>query len=541
MGIAIASVLLIGCPSGGNDDAEGASAASGEAGATSATEADTGSGPTTADATSNGDGTTTGDSGVDGGPIFDLGAQPDIGGMDVPVIPQTCAQAEVAETTVGCLFFAVDLDQAGGLGSGTETDQYAVGVSNVQTSQTAHVTIEHKVGGVWMIVEGPIDIEPRDLYAFELPDLHQETSGLLEAGAYRITSDVPVIAYQFNPLVAAAASSDASMLYPVSSWDTIGHVVQWATGAGRPYVTIAAGYDGTMVEVMPTVATQAGPGVAAGGPNTPIAIALDEGDVAEVMVATNGQDITGTVVTSNEGHPVAVFSGHECANIPDAVVACDHIEDQLSGLRLWGTSFVASRVVPRQPTNPETSAWHIYASEDDTQVDITAAVGVTGLPATPVMLDGGERLEFFAAGPADRPGDFIVETSKPAALVNYMTGWGNLAGSNQGDPAMVQLAPTAQFLPRYVVLVPSQWVEDYLVVTRPAGATITLDDAEIPDADFIDVGAGYEVARVQVEDGVHALDGTAPFGVVVVGYDFANSYAYLGGASTGKINPDPAG
>ena len=29
-----------------------------------------------------------------------------------------------------------------------------------------------------------------------------------------------------------------------------------------------------------------------------------------------------------------------------------------------------------------------------------------------------------------------------------------------GDPAMVQLSPTEQFLPRYVVLVPGTWTND---------------------------------------------------------------------------------
>lgn len=472
---------------------------------------------------------------------FDVGTQPDAGPGSVgPVIPLNCEQAAVTETTVGCRFFAVDLDQAGGIGSGTELDQYAVGVSNVQQAQVATVTVERKVGAAWQTVAGPMAIDPLDLHAFELPDLHQDGSGVLVGGAYRISSDVPVIAYQFSPLIAGAASSDASMLYPVTSWDTIGHVVQWPTGAGEPYVTVAAAFDGTQVEITPSVPTSPGPGVSVGGSTLPITLTLDEGDIAEVIVAGNGLDISGTVVTSNPGHPIAVFAGHECANVPEGIVACDHIEEQLSGLRLWGSTFVAARVTPRQ-SPPEPSAWQLYASEDDTVVDITAPPGVTGLPQTPMTLDRGETIEFFVGGSVEAPGDFLVETSRPAALINYVTGWGNLGTGNQGDPAMVQLSPVEQFLPRYVVLVPSQWPEDYLVITRSAGSSVTLDDEDVPDAEFVPVAGGYEVARVLVSDGVHSLDGSEPFSVVVVGYGFANSYAYLGGASTGKINPTPAG
>ena len=54
--------------------------------------------------------------------------------------------------------------------------------------------------------------------------------------------------------------------------------------------------------------------------------------------------------------------------------------------------------------------------------------------------------------------------------------------------------------------------------------------------------SGYEVARVAVLDGVHVFDGgDAAFGVVIVGYDQWDSYAYLGGTGTGKINPNPPG
>lgn len=116
-------------------------------------------------------------------------------------------------------------------------------------------------------------------------------------------------------------------------------------------------------------------------------------------------------------------------------------------------------------------------------------------------------------------------------------------GSSIGDPAMAQYVPVEQFLPRYVVLVPGTWVNDVFVLTRPAGATITIDGTPVDDSLFAPVGGGtYEVARVPVADGVHVLDGgDQKFGVVVVGYDQHDSYAYIGGTGTGIINPNPEG
>ena len=260
------------------------------------------------------------------------------------------------------------------------------------------------------------------------------------------------------------------------------------------------------------------------------------------MVVAEHAQLTGTKVVSDEDHPVAVFSGHECAWIPLGVVACDHIEEQLSGVRLWGTEFAAGRMPVRYAPAPETSLWQIVASEDNTSVTIDAAPEVTGIPANPAVLNQGEKLEFFAGGSVAHPGDLRISATKPIAVANYMTGFGNLPATNNGDPAMVQLSAIEQFLPRYVVLVPDQWDIDILVITKPLGSEVTVDGVVVPAGQYSDFGDGeWEAARYQAGDGVHQLEGTEPFSVVVVGYDGADSYAYLGGSSTGKINPTPQG
>lgn len=197
---------------------------------------------------------------------------------------------------------------------------------------------------------------------------------------------------------------------------------------------------------------------------------------------------------------------------------------------------------PRIPENPETSLWQIYASEDDTTIDLDIPAGVTGVPAGPLVLDAGETIEFFAAGNIAAPGDFYVEADKPIAVFNYMTGYENMDGAPQiGDPAMLQLGPVEQFLERYVLLVPSEWSWDFLVISRPAGVGVEVDGVAIDDNVFFDAGGGFEVGRVPVDDGVHEVIGSAPISVAVVGYDTADSYAYLGGGGTGVINPEPAG
>lgn len=496
-------------------------------------------------------GTGTGGS-VDGadGPKFDLGdgPMPDLGTTTGPIIPTTCAEAEAGTSTVGCIFYAVDLDAH----DYVETSQYAVAVANVQLAGDASVTIESRQGGAWQTIAGPQVVPALSLYTFNLPDRHTDDSMLMAAGAYRVVSDTPIAAYQFNPVDGTSSYlSDASMLFPVPALDTLNHVTAWTSvtdNTGTPqhsYATIVATSDGTQVEVTPSVPTAAGPGVPAGAPGAPFMVDMADGDVLTIANASIGQSVTGTRIESNDGHPVAVFAGLECALIPENVCCCDHLEEQLAGVRLWGTEFVASHMPVRNAATPESTLWQIYASENATNVHIEADPGVTGIVATDFVLQQGQVSQMYVTAPPGEEGDFHIVADKPINVLGYMVGSENMPPplSTTGDPAAIQLSPTEQYLPRYVVLVPGTWQNDYAVLTRSAGAPITIDGVLVPDASFAAVGAtGFEVARVVVGDGVHVLDGgEAPFQVIIVGYDEWDSYAYLGGTGTGQINPTPEG
>lgn len=497
----------------------------------------------TGSASASASGTTT----TSGGPKFDLGEVPmsDLPVDEGPIIPETCDQASDGKSTVGCRFYAVDMDSH----DSVETSQYGIAVANVQLAATANVTIDVKSGGVWGPVAGPQAIGPLQLFTFNLPDRHIDDSGVNPGGSYRVTSDIPVVAYQFNPVDGSSSFlSDAAMLYPAAALDTLNRVTAWKSMYDNTnvfqhsYATVIATVDGTQVTVTPSVVTAAGPGVPQGAPGAPFQISLDEGDVLSVAVQSIPDSMTGTKITSNDGHPVAVFAGQECALIPENVCCCDHLEEQLAGVRLWGKHFVSARMPVRNPGAPEATLWQIFASEDGTNVTINSDPGVTGIPAQQFLLNQNQMSEFYVSGPDAEPGDFEVIADKPIAVYGYMVGSENF-GSTIGDPAMVAMAPVEQFLPRYVILVPGTWMNDVAVITRPAGAPILLDGAPISALEFNPVAnSGYEVARVLVPDGVHVFDGGAvPFGVVIVGYDGWDSYAYLGGTGTGKINPNPPG
>jgi len=461
-----------------------------------------------------------------------------------PAIPETCEQAAQATTTVGCLFYSADLDHH----DAVETCQYAIAVSNVNQTETAHVIVSQ--GNPLNTYNGfdeiqVADVPPMSLHEFDLPDYHMSGSGVMEKGTYKVESDVPIIAYQFEPVDGATSYlSDASMLIPATSLSLTYDVVGWMQNQGdgdmRAYFSVIATEDGTELTVEPSVGPLPGDGVPGTGES--FAIQLDEGDLLEVETNNYLDSLTGSRITANEGHPIIVFSAQECAFIPDGTCCCDHLEEQLPGMRFWGKEMVAARM-PVRSTGSATEEvfWQVYASEDGTQVSFSASAGVVGLPTSPATMNQGDVLEFYVSGTQLNPGDFFIEADKPIGVMEYMVGCFHPNANNIGDPAMVYISPTEQFLPRYVVLVPGTWVYDVLIITRHAGEGVLIDDAPLPDDPFVPVAdSGYEVARVPIDDGVHSLrsaDAEYGLAVIVVGYDDYDSYAYAGGMGMGEINP----
>ncbi len=487
------------------------------------------------------------DSGIDTETSADAGA-PDSGepdsdsGIDKPIqtIFSTCEEAEQSTTTVGCLFYAVDLD-AEHLPD-AEEQQYAVAVSNVHRDETASVTVHQGIDAGWEELDAA-EVAPMDLHVFALPDNHQDSSGLKRHGAYKVVSTRPIVAYQFNPLDGANSwSSDASMLLPAHALFETHEIFGWKHfEKGRAYFTVVAVMDGTEVSVVPSVAPAAGEGVP--GEATAFTVQMDEGDVLEVATKKVGQSMTGSHVTSNPGHPIAVFSGTECSNVPLNVTACDHLEEQLPGHRLWGRKFVAARMPVRsKEAMSENVLWQIYASDDDTEIALSSAAGVQGLPNSPATLNRGEMLELYVSGFQEAPGDFFIEASRPVGVMQYMVGASTDKSDGLGDPAMAYVSPVEQFLPYYVVLVPTSWKRHALIITRKEKTPVFLDDELIPDAEFAAVAeSGYEVTRRRVLAGIHTLEsgsGKDGLAVTVVGWDEYDSYAYTGGMGLQEINPD---
>ncbi len=479
-------------------------------------------------------------------PIFDVPV-PDLpdGHRPTGSIPATCAEAENYPSSMGCEFFAVELENF----ATPAMDTFAVVAANVQTDANAVVVVQVYDGVQWSAVDSQM-VAPLDAHVFTLNQTEVYASGVLEHAAFRVVSDVPVAAYQFN-LYVPWASSDASLLLPTATWDTRYRIATWerqlvSSWDWPGYFTVVSAVDGAVVNVTATDPLAAGPGIPAIGAGQTTQVTVDTADYAQFAAAMPPLDPTGTLVDSGDV-PVAVFGGSSCSVILDQGFfgACDHLEEQLPGVGLWGMTHVAARVPVRSPVSPpERSVWQIVASEDDTSISFEAGVDVTGVPG-PLFLDAGEQARFMVGGTLDAPGDFVIEADRPVLVVNYSLSGDELHevldGMSPGDPAMIVMPPVEQYLPRYVLFVPEGWAADTLTIVRPAGVPTQLDGVLIDDAEFGAVGAGHEVARLLVDDGVHTLEADEGIAVTVVGYGDDDGYGYAGGIGTAVINPGPQG
>lgn len=443
-----------------------------------------------------------------------------------------CDRAAYDRSSVGCVYYAVDTNSLGG--------PFAVAVSNVDASITANVMIEVKNGGTWAPVTGGMfSVGPGMLHTQNLDRRFAMGTALNAGGAYRITSDLPVISYQFAPIDGSASYlSDASLLLPVSSLDKYYIVSAWpyardAASVARPaHIQIAAS-EPTSVTVTSPIASLAGSGVAATQPNAPQTYQLQDGDVLQLSVANLNESFTGAYIEADK--PVAVFSSNDCANVPadENLCCCDHLEEQLFGLQTWGMNYIAAQM-PRRGT--EGSIWQILAQQDNTNITFTPAAGVTGLPPS-VTLNARQKVEYMVRNPGATPGDFQITSDKPILVNQYTVGaFDANVGNDQGDPDMVQAVPVEQFLARYTILIPGTWINDYLVVTRKAGTTVLVDGAQ-PTVTWSPVPGGWETAVIPAADGVHTLESNTAFGVAVSGYDMYDSYSYPGGLNQAVINP----
>ncbi|MBA2543456.1 MAG: IgGFc-binding protein, partial [Deltaproteobacteria bacterium] len=334
--------------------------------------------------------------------------------------------------------------------------------------------------------------------------------------AYRIVADLPIVAYQFNPLDNVNVfSNDASLLIPRTVFDVDYYVMSKPTLDRRTpspgtnpyygYLTVVAWQDNTQIAVTPTAAITAGPSngpIAAGATAT---FTLNAFDVLQLQAAGAG-DLTGTHIVSTNATTFGAFGGHEATAFGESTppdsghtggpCCADHLEEMLFPSTTWGKTFAIARSEPR--TN-ESDVLRVLAQKPGTTVTFTPAP-VSGTCGT---LGPGEFCEVKIAG------DTEITTTEPVLVGHFLQSsiWSDTQGANtgaigNGDPSMAIAVPIEQYRKDYTVLVPAQYDESYLSISAAPTGGVSVDGVQINVATFAGGGTA-RVARIPVGAGQH--------------------------------------
>jgi hypothetical protein len=362
----------------------------------------------------------------------------------------------------------------------------------------------------------------------------QPTGALVSNGAYHLRTDVPVTVYQFNPIQYTepgagenSYTNDASLLFPTSGWRQDHYAVAWNNLANLhpSLLTVTAHQDNTQVTITTKGNTPAVGGAPAFTANVPQTITLNAGDV--LQLGTLDGDMSGSRVQSDK--PVQVIGGHYCANIPDTAGYCDHLEDLMLSVDALGAEYVINAPAVTTIPNGKQHMVRIVATEPNTT--LTYDPPQAGAPAS--IANAGDWVQI-----TDTTASFKITADKKILVGQFMEG--STVAGNTGDPSMALAVPIDQFRTEYLFHAPTNYETNYVDITAPVGATVTLDGVVVGNWQPIGT-SGMQLARITplgngpTGDGNHLISSSMGFGISVYGYGQDTSYWYPGGLDLKRV------
>jgi len=494
-----------------------------------------------------------------------------------------CAAAEANHASIGCDYYAVDMDAAAGP---PQDACFTVFIANTSRGQ-AHIDVNWGTQGVDLskfaklpqgtgtsLTYGNYDpstgLAPGQVailflaYAPAGSPLMQNVNCPVPAAigtdaqingdgigtAFHIVTDLPVVAYQMLPYGGGkAAATGASLLLPTSAWannyvgvtayDTLDGSAPPISIAQGPSMNIVAKEDNTTVSMRPMSNVAGGNGIPAGTMGQAFTMSLNKGQYAQITQASR---LTGSPISSDK--PVGLFGGHQIMSIDRC--CGDHGEQMIAPVRALGYEYVAAPHGDRRPTSEE-RIYRIIGAVDNTHLTYDPPnVG-------PATVNLGQILEIRTATP------FVVRSEgsqQPFLMFTYMSGAGEQGEGGWGDADFVRMVPPQQYMNHYVFFADPTYPFTVLTVVRQKkdGA---FADVKLQCMGNITgwqpVGSGdYEMTFVKIVDhfngqsgcnnGVNTMDSTAPFGVWVWGWGSEDtntgwvSYGYPAGEGVIPIN-----
>ncbi len=353
-------------------------------------------------------------------------------------------------------------------------------------------------------------VSANQIKELEVPHVQAYTNnvGRIEKRGLKITSTSPISLYASNY---DDASYDASIVLPTTALG-LDYILQiYENELAAKELAIVATTNNTTITITPHARTTDGH-----IKNIPYSITLNAGETYQVMSEDEGSDFSGSRVEAN--YPIAVFSGHQCINVPTGNQWCDHVVEQQMPTHMWGKRFALTKT-----NGMNGDRVMLLAKENNTTVKVNGV--------QQKILQAYQTYTFRLTD-----NSAFVETSAPASCFVYIEGAED--NNMMGDPSSVHISPIEQRIQQLTFSTfqtersRSHYVN--LVTTAIGVATITLDGISIADK-FQPLNGNNQLyyASIRVPHGTHTLhcrrDG---FIGHVYGLGICESYAYTIGSAT---------
>lgn len=337
--------------------------------------------------------------------------------------------------------------------------------------------------------------------------------------AVHITADTTISVYGLN---SRYQTTDTFLGLPVSvlgrEYRVVGYT-KLATDLLSAFSIVATEND-TEVEITPTVTTSTGRPA-----GKPFKIRLRQGDVYSVgsrWESIGTCDLTGSRIVANK--KIAVFSGHNCAYVPPKVEACNHLIEQLPPVSAWGLHYYIGMLKERSRYT-----FRVIAAENATRVFENSRLAA--------VLNAGEFYENLNVNQ-----HMQITADKPILVAQFAQGFKN--GDSVGDPMMILVSPTQQFMKEYRFATPisGDW-HHYINLVAPMESIgqIRLNGRRVDSTLFTILGESrYSIAQVPIPYGTHVIRSDVPFGLYSYGFgyksDAYDAYGNMAGQSFFELN-----
>ena len=347
-----------------------------------------------------------------------------------------------------------------------------------------------------------VTLNSQGFFSLAIGNQYQQSgTGIVNTG-FRVDSGAAIAGYFINR---ASATTDMTYLLNAAALDKQYVVASIGGGFGEgSQVAIHATVDNTLVTFTPK-----------GG--AAINVTLQAGQTYKY--AGGATDLTGSTVSSSQN--VAVFSGHECAQVPVGSTFCDTLLEQaIPNSKLSTTYYTVATAGSALATN-RSDLIRVIATASGTQVKKDGVVVAT--------LAAGSFYEFLLPTGSGTK----IEASQPVAVAQYLTG----GGGNNTDPAYTYVPGADALLRSYLLATPSgssAFVDNYASVVVDAAdlTTLMLNGVLVNTSSFTQIGtSGFYGGQVTLPLGLFTLSAADPFLVLLGGGSSADSYLTYGGSS----------